>query len=754
MTALNLLHLAGCAPAPLAHYLKALGILRLVAEQKDPSVRGWWQDEHFCLLTTLDRPNLERFFLEEYAPTPFVSPWNKGSGFFKSGDLGLSPLEASTAVRFEAFRRGIAAARVPHAELAAADSAVRALKARTKSTGGMSPSEKAAANALKDDTGFKAELAAANRHFAALKADLFRPCELAWRGPHRAWMDAAVVLPDRGKPSFPSLLGTGGNDGRVDFTNNAMQRIGELFELGSDAMPTPVAAALLGDALWREATRDIVGAAVGQFLPGSAGGANASTGPDGDSCINPWDFLLMLEGAVLFTTRSTRRLDPMASSRASAPFAVRAHAVGHGSPGSEKAERGEQWMPLWTRPTTLTDLTAMLGEARLQLGRSTAHRPVDVARAVARLGVTRGVQRFARFGFLERNGQSNLAVPLGRIDVVERPSARLIDDLAPWLDRLQRAARDKNAPARLSHAERHLANAVFAVLTHDGSAARWQAVLLAAEAVEAIQAGGTGFKVGPIPPLSPEWLAASNDGSAEWRLARALGGAAASYHRDGQPREPIRHHWLPLQRGARRFHEKDQRLFNDPRVVIGGRDPVTDCAALVARRMIEAAQRSSRCLPLVAAPGCGAEPADLAALIAGQIDLERVTTLARAFMALRWDRWRAAPWSAAPWSAAPAGVMPDEAWVALRLACLPWPLTENVHITTDDAMIRRLMSGDGAAAVDLALRRLLAVGLRPPIQGAYAAPATARLWAAALAFPISHHAARALARPFEPKNNR
>lgn len=31
--------LDGCAPTPLAHYLKALGILRLVAEQADPNAR-------------------------------------------------------------------------------------------------------------------------------------------------------------------------------------------------------------------------------------------------------------------------------------------------------------------------------------------------------------------------------------------------------------------------------------------------------------------------------------------------------------------------------------------------------------------------------------------------------------------------------------------------------------------------------------------------------------------------------------------
>jgi CRISPR-associated protein Csx17 len=749
MTSLYLHHLEGCAPAPLARYLKAVGILRLVAEQKDPAARGWWQDEHFCLLTMLEAPDLERFFLEEYAPTPFVSPWNKGSGFYSPGDPGLNPIETSTAPRFEAFRRGIEAARVPLAALAAADAAVRELKGRTKAKKGMTSSEKAAATALRDDPTFKAQLAAANRQFASLKADLFQPCELAWRGRHRTWMDAAVVLPDTGKPSFPSLLGTGGNDGRIDFTNNAMQRIGDLFALASDGGPNPVARELLGEALWSAPTRNMVLGAVGQFLPANAGGANATTGPAGESFINPWDFLLMMEGAIMFSARSTRRLDPAASSRASAPFAVRAHATGHGSGGNEKAQRGEQWMPLWSRPSTVTDLQAMLGEARVQLGRATAHRPVDVARAVARLGVARGVQRFTRFGFLERNGQSNLAVPLGRIEVIARPRARLVDDVAPWLDRLQRLARDKNAPARLIHAERRLADAVFAVLTHDDSRERWQAVLIAAAAVEVIQVSGTAFEAGPIPPLSPEWLAATDDGRAEWRLARALGSAAALYERDGRARDPIRNHWLPLEKGTSRFRVKDKRLFHDSRVVMRGRDAEADFAALVERRLLEAAQVGRRNLPLVAARECAAAPADLGAVIAGEVDLQRVSALARAFMAVRWERWRPAA-SSGPLT----GTRPDEPWIALRLACLSWPLDENRTIPADEAIIRRLRSGDGSAAVEVALRRLRAAGLRPPIRGATADRLIARLWAAALVFPISSHVARELARSFEPTSRR
>lgn len=762
MSTLHVHHLWGCAPTPLAHYLKALGILRLVAEQKDPGVRGWWQDEHFCLLTCLDTNELERFFLEDYAPTALVAPWNRGSGFFTANDRGLGPIEESTAPRLAKFREGVRAARTQDPRLNRADQAVRALKDRTKAKTGMSAREKTAARDLKNDPKFKKELADAERHFKALKSDLFGPALRSWRGTHRSWMDAAVVILDNGEAKFPSLLGTGGSDGRLDFTNNAMQRIGELFDLADPAAkPRAEAPELLGDALWGTASNKFSTAAVGQFLPGSAGGANMTTGPDGSSLVNPWDFVLMMEGAICLGARATKRLDPRAMLDASAPFSIRAHGAGVATRGGEKNERGEQWMPLWSRPTGVHELLAMLGEARMQLGRRVAHRPVDAARAISRLGVARGLTGFVRYGYLVRNGQSNMAVPIGRIDVAERPQSRLIDDLAPWLDRLQRRVRDKHAPARLIQAEGRLADAVFAALTQGAAPERWQAVLLAAVAIEAIQAAGTAFEAGPIPPLAPEWVRATDDGSPEWRLARTLGSAAGDY-RDWGPVDGVRSHWLPLEPDGRRFRVSDKRLVRDPRVVVSGRDAVADCGALVERRLVEAAQKGERHLPMIAARGCEADPSDLAALLADRVDADRVMTLARAFMAVRWHQW-VPPQGRAARSGGytitgrnritERPMWPEEAWLAIRLAALPGPIEKDRDIPVDPAIVRRLRSGDGAGALENALRRLRTAGLRPPLRGAVSSPAVARLWAAALAFPISWAQSQKFARSFGSTNS-
>jgi len=738
---IHLHRLLGCSPTPLAHYLKAIGILRIVAQQKDTDVRGFWRDDHFHLLTELDRSALEHFFLDTYAPSPFVSPWNKGSGFYAEQDKGLSPIEGSKAPRLRAFREAISAAREPLDAIANADARVREIKERTK----LSRLTKQQRESLRRDPEYKRELADAERQFKKLKAELFAPLSLKWRGPHREWMDAAMVLSSAGEPSWPALLGTGGNDGRLDFTNNAMQRLADLFD-ASSGTASPNALSLLGTALWRVPSAGVLDGPVGQFLPGCAGGANGTTGPEAGSRVNPWDFVLMLEGAIAFRGRATKRLGAAEVGRAAVPFAVTAQSVGHATRGREKDARGEQWMPLWDLPATWTEVSVLFGEARAQLGRSSARRPLDFARAVGRLGVARGLTGFVRYGYLERNGQSNLAVPLGRIEVAAHARARLIDELGEWLDRLQVEAND--GPARLAAVVGMLSDSVFDVLTREAEPSRWQSLLLALDSVQCVQASGSGFNVGPCPTLSPAWLEAAADDSPEWRLALALGSSARSYGRElARVVDPVRAHALPIDpQKPWRYATRDKRLVNDSRVVMTGRDPLGDLIALVNRRLVEASQRATRSLPLVARRGAGARLDDLARFLAGELDVERVVGLGRALMAIDWRRVDSINLQRA--SRTTRGERPDDAWQALRLCAVPFRVHER-ELTMEPAMFRKLASGDTSAAVEIALRRLRASGFRPPIQAAITDTTTARRWAAAFAFPIDPYVANAMATRFE-----
>lgn len=740
--------LGGCAPTPLAHYLKALGVLRLVAEQVDAEARAWWEGERFFLASRLDREELEAFLLNRYEPTPIVAPWNRGSGFFYPDDPGITPLRASTADRFSRIRRGIDAAFAPLDAIATADQRVREIKNESNTL--KDPVRKKALRASED---YRKRLAAAEKHFKSLKGELIPWLRQNWRGAHQEWMDAAMVLNSDGEPQYPALLGTGGADGRFDFTNNFLQRLGDLFDLESPlGSPKRGTEDRIRTSLWGDVTRSFgIGLAAGQYLPGTAGGANNSNGPNADSGINAADFVLMFEGVVLLAAHATRRLGTTNASRAAAPFVVRGHGAGYSSSGEldeysvrkgqRNPGRGEQWMPLWSQPLALTELRRLLAEGRAQIGIRTAEDPMDLARAVARLGTARGITAFQRYAYLQRNGESTLTVPIGRFRVPEKSSARLdcLNDLEVWLPKLRLQARDtktRKVPASVKRAERKLAEDLFAVVQHPDDALRWQSVLTSLAGVEAVMKTGAGIRAGPIPKLRPEWVSASDDGSPEFRLALSFALQATGFTKDGRAFQRIRRHWLSLDGShfAMTGASSQRRLRVGPEVVMQGRCGADDAIALLERRLIEAAQKGQRRLPLQAAPRAPAAAGDLALLVAGQVDLDRVLALARALMALDIAEWLASNMRPKP---ASRGEVPDDAWLAVRLALLPWPLRDGRRIGADPAILRRLASGDAASAVELALRRLRAAGVRTALRAGATDPIAAYRWAAALAFPIT-----------------
>ena len=750
--------LDGCSPVPLAHYLKALGILRLVAEQKDPDARGWWDGDRYLLASRLSREELEGFFLYDYQPTPLVSPWNKGAGFLFKKDPALSPIENSTSRRFASFRNGIRASRSQLEEFSDADREVREIKAETK-VRGMSAYEK---HRIRTSDDYKRRLRKAEKKFKQLKAALIPTFRLNWRGPYREWMDAAMVLEDDGTPRFPALLGTGGNDGRLDFTNNFMKRLGEVFELDGDVgKPRPTTPIWVSGALWSTpAPGNLSGRPVGQFLPGTAGGANNGNGPDSDSLVNPVDFILMLEGTIAFTSSASRRFGSSKSARAASPFVVNACAAAYTSASSgDESARGEQWMPLWSRPSTYAELRQVLAEGRVQVGVKIAREPLDFVLAAKRFGTARGIKTFQRYGYIERNGQSNLAVPLGRFDVADNHSGHLacIDDLGLWLRRLRREARDRNAPGRLAVVEKRLVDVLFAVAERPESPEKWQNVLLKLVEAEKTMAHGYGFAAGPAPRLRPEWVTASHDGTPEFRLALAFALQANEFRRDRETSiDPIRRHWLPLDREqpwrfATTGTGAGARLEGRPEVVMQGRRGLDDAVALIERRLVEASQRGVRYLSLVAFPRTAAATSDLAKLLAGGVDLDHTLALARALMALDRKAWTERQLSI---ERPRSTVWPDDAWLAIRLCTLPWPIETRtgfkLDIGTDPALIRRLATGDTPTATTLALRRLGAAGVRCTVRFGATASGTARLWAAALAFPITQGTARRFLNRLDP----
>ena len=274
-------------------------------------------------------------------------------------------------------------------------------------------------------------------------------------------------------------------------------------------------------------------------------------------------------------------------------------------------------------------------------------------------------------------------------------------------------------------------------------------------------ARGCGFSAQPVPRLRPEWVSASCDGSPEFRMALAFALQGSSFCRHlGSVVDSIRRHWLPLDRDrlwrfATTGSEAGSSLDAQPDVVMHGRSGVDDAIALVERRLVEASQRGHGRLPLRAHQRASARAADLAGLLSGNVDLDRTLKLARALTALDHKAWaKSAVFVEPPY----ASVWPEDAWLAVRLCTLPWPLRTQsgfeLDIGTNPALVRRLASGDAATAFTMASRRLAVASVRCTVRVSGASPDKARLWAAALAFPISKRTAERFLYQIDPNKER
>ncbi|MCL6636904.1 MAG: type I-U CRISPR-associated protein Csx17 [Alicyclobacillus sp.] len=692
----------GCRPLPLASYLKALGVLRLVSAQADETATGAWREDGFVLTSRLDRSALMRFFLEEYQPSPVVAPWNGGSGFYPKRQTAAAAVDAirqSGSPRFAAYRITVAAV----------DEILARLQLNAK------PSEKG-------------------------KEALIAACRNELPDDAVEWLDAVLVLTPQGA-SFPPLLGTGGNDGNLEFTNNFMQRLADVFDLKT-GQAHPLAASWLTAALFDEPVDGMVEAAIGQFSPGWAGGPNASASYEGSSRVNPWEFVLMIEGALTFSTAATKRLLSGRGAGMSFPFTVRTVAAGFGGWAEKDTDsaRAEIWLPLWRRQAAYPELAALFQEGRTQVHGRAARNGLDVARACAQLGVDRGIDSFQRYAFLQRSGNMFLAVPLTRFYVRRRVEADLLDDLAAdgWLDRLASSAR-KGGQA-LQSAHRQVADAVFALCQH-GGAWRTQELLRKLGQVERLlaQRPETRAELPPLALRSEQWLERAWDGSAEMALAASIaawtwpdGPAVRAYFSPVDPLHP--HRW-----------SEDAT----PRVVWSDADLTRNLCRLLQRRQLDAEHPDWRSHCPDGKPWSGplrTHWEDILAFAQGTVSDARLEELLWGLLPLSatraLTRWRSPQTAAAtspawlPWALA-----------VVKLVCTPiadlerlLPAGLDLRLAVPSGLFQALYSGDPLRlrhASELAERRLFASGLAPRLRGVATVGLAPRRILAAVAFPLA-----------------
>jgi CRISPR-associated protein Csx17 len=438
------------------------------------------------------------------------------------------------------------------------------------------------------------------------------------------WIDAAIVLAGE-NAFFPPILGTGGNDGRLDFSTNFHEQLLEVIGATDKDRGRSLASArdLLGGTQIGQLTK----APIGQFDPANAGGPGSSRFGAADTLANPWSYVLMVEGALLFASSTARRNQHGAGS-AAMPFTVASSPDGSdsGAPGEES--RGEVWTPIWENNLSLSEIKQLFAEARASWRGRPARRAVDFYAATRSLGVARGIGEFTRYGLQRRNGLAFAAVPIDRIRVEEKPSVRLAANIEDWVRNIGASSASTSVGEALRAF--HKSHLEFA---RDGGSLPLARMLAALTTLEmAVGCSGRAkeaVRVRYVPPAGRFLNVLKQDDSRELHVAVGLA-SCATMPADGSPRT-MRQILLPV----------DQTKWRAAPLVPGfGARPLPDilAAVLIWRSRTAPAERDAgrfRGVPTFRT-GIPVPAADLDAFANNDLDPARLDLLLRACLALDW----------------------------------------------------------------------------------------------------------------------
>ncbi len=709
---MSTIYLPGCHPEPLLSYLKALGVFRLVAEQLDPEARATWKDDAFMLHTSVDVDELIRFFDLQYEPTPIVVPWS-GDDFFtvkgakaeehtKKTPAGASVIAAfldTTTSRLQNYRLTINEIN---------NTMERLGLVREKATTGTDGKSKAA------------QLRIPGKKLTSQQCKNLLTTNLRTWLPDEVirWLDVAMALDaSADKAIFNPLLGSGGgSDGNSHFSDNFMQNIWDVLPEFDSQRKNPNqidSIALLRNSLFGSGTAGLIsGRTSSLFDSGAVGGANATQGMNRDALTNPWNFILGMEGALCLAGAASRRMNANRSAGAF-PFAVRSRSVGSNTFSADKESgQWEVWLPLWSRPINLTELTSLFAEGRAEVKRKPARDSVDFSRAIASYGVDRGIQAFVRYAIVKGRigGENyNTAAALGQFAVSPRPGADLLNEIDRWLDRARRVCDNDSTPARYRSAMRLLDNAIMEYCRYGGNV-RFADVLCALGSMER-ELGRTGKKpgqilndqnkVGPVPLLSWRWLQTADDGSLEFRLASAIASIQPAHDKLGA----LRVHLEPILANQNRWDESSKT------VVWSSCDFAHNLAAVLERRMMEAERAGVEQLPLDAKRWV--TPDDIVAFLGGAVDEQRLEDLLWGTLLIDWGKIRPSQ----PTVKGESLLALPRIYILLKLLFLQGsqslPTASGQPIWPDATILATLRAAHVNRAAELAIRRLRATGYTP-----------------------------------------
>lgn len=377
------IELKGCRHDILGHYLKAIGLLRVLArcadeEHRDPDAEGWWDLDKacFCIRSEKypDEKRLSRFISEHYKPTPILAAWKDTLGIQQKDAMNMGfGKEYEMALRYSS-------------------TVVKPEKAQE-------PGKRTAAKAFFD---YRNDVAQEHAEWMDAISSSFIA---KGRGDNPLWI--AKGYAGRGHVFHThwgyvlDLLGKARAEQEGDAQANKGKKMTKRETL-LDAVDKYVHASLFGDS---QGVRLKAGSGT-PYFPDAIKSYNIGSGwKEEKNPFNPLDYVLAVEGAYAMRGSVGKHLAMNARRFASYPFVFDTCEEAVDDGGKVQGTSMALWFPLWDRRTTFDELYSFIGDAQARLPGREARFSVEFVRALHAQGVDAGLKGWQEFRFRMRSSR-------------------------------------------------------------------------------------------------------------------------------------------------------------------------------------------------------------------------------------------------------------------------------------------------------------------------------------------------------------
>lgn len=463
--------LEGCHFKHPVNYWKAIGLLKSISMQKDPSVKGLFTDRGFMLETKLNKEELLNFLVEEFIPDPIISPFLQ-----QRSNWLLDNLLQEENPRLALYRQAYEALRLS------------------------SPRKKHLFPSLQWLDDIEEDL----NYLHPSSVDGYKSLSLTAYG-------LSSVLKDT--VASPNLLNFTYSMAKIHISENY---IAALYRLTKEKVS--LAKAEAEKALFTKTKQPYNFFNATDFCRSLMNTSESITSPNA-TLANPWDYVFALIG---YTAISATY--PF-NSGLLVPFCLKATSFGWGSIADNplrKLATREMWLPLWEKPLFYNDLIKLLARTATFLSHTNIRSGLDLVAEVALKGLNPIFSNFWRVGLIfdRQTGSLPMGFSLGQVKLEKLAHADLIEPAKNWLVKWEALLLD--GPKSLKHRQNIKATeeAFFAFLTKQSDTLT--PTLICLGEVEK-SAALLPKKERPEPLVLPrEWLELAKEDRPEYRLALSL----------------------------------------------------------------------------------------------------------------------------------------------------------------------------------------------------------------------------------------